>query len=127
MLKTVLRWAMALFMAFAGVMHFVKPDNFTRIMPDYLPYPLALVYISGFFEFIGGVGLLIPRLRRAAAWGLVALYLAVWPANIYMATHHIPFGPTPTPDSLLWLRVLLQGVLIIWAYWLTRPDKNKAI
>ena len=126
MIKTILRWAMALFMTFAGVSHFIRPENFLRIMPDYLPYHLAIVYISGFFEIAGGVGLLIPRLRKAAAWGLVALYLAVWPANIYMAVHRISFGEAPTSDFLLWLRVALQVLLIVWAWWFTRPDRKTA-
>ena len=65
-----------------GVLHFVRPKAFVRIVPKFLPTPLALVYISGFFEILGGVGLLIPETRTWAAWGLIALYVAVFPANI---------------------------------------------
>ena len=119
MLKTILRIVLAAFMVFAGVMHFVRPDGFVKIVPDYLPWPVALVYISGAFEIAGGIGLMIPSLQRPAAWGLIALYLAVFPANIHMATHHLSFGRQPTPDWLLWLRLPLQAVLIAWAAWYT--------
>ena len=79
-------WLLAIFMVAIGVLHFVRPKPFVRIVPKFLPAPLALVYISGFFEILGGIGLLIPETRAWAAWGLIALYIAVFPANIYMLT-----------------------------------------
>ena len=121
--KLVLRFVMALAMMGVGIDHFVNPEPFVRIVPAVLPAPLALVYVSGFFEFLGGAGLLVPRVRRAAAWGLVALYVAVFPANVNMAIHHIPLEPGhPISTPLLWLRLPLQALLIAWAYWLTRPE-----
>ena len=70
---------------------------------------------------LGGTGLLVPKTRRLAAWGLIALYLAVFPANINMAWNHLQLSPTGTiPIWALWARLPLQGVLIAWAYWLTR-------
>ena len=84
---------------------------------------LALVYVSGFFEALGGAGLLVPRVRRAAAWGLVALYVAVFPANLNMAMNHISLDEAhPIPTPALWIRLPLQLVLIAWAWWFTRPD-----
>ena len=124
-LKTALRWLLAFFMTSAGILHFVNPGQFVRIVPDCLPAPLALVYVSGFFEILGGVGLLIPALIRPAAWGLIALYLAVFPANLNMALHDIPFGETPAPRSVLWLRLPVQLVLIAWAFWYTRKPNKK--
>ncbi|WP_287129428.1 DoxX family protein [Candidatus Cyanaurora vandensis] len=121
MIKTLLRWVLAAFMVTAGVLHFVTPEPFVRIVPALLPYPLALVYISGFFEVLGGVGLLIPLVSRAAAWGLIALFVAVFPANINMAVNQITLEGIPNDPLLYWLRLPLQGVLIAWAWWFTRP------
>ncbi len=82
--RIVLRYVAAIGFIAAGVMHFVHADWFTKIVPPAFPAPEALVAISGFFEIVGGVGLLIPPLRGAASWGLIALLIAVFPANIYM-------------------------------------------
>jgi uncharacterized membrane protein len=119
-MKLGLKYLLALFMVFAGVMHFVRPEGFVRIVPEILPAPLMLVYVSGFFEILLGVGLLIPATQRRSAWGLIALYVAVFPANINMAVNHIGFGHDPGPLWLLWLRLPLQLVFIAWAYWYTR-------
>ncbi|MCA2979274.1 MAG: DoxX family membrane protein, partial [Myxococcaceae bacterium] len=80
-----LKWVLAGLMTFAGVMHFVTPGPFERIVPRPLPAPRALVFVSGAFEVLGGVGLLLPFSQRVAAWGLVALLIAVFPANVNMA------------------------------------------
>ncbi len=86
-------------------------------MPPYLPAPLALVYLSGAFEVLGGVGLLMPRFRRAAGWGLIALLVAVFPANLYMVTASGPFTAQGIPLWALYARLPLQLVLIAWVYW----------
>ena len=122
-LRAALRGLLAAGMIGIGVAHFVVPDSFVRIVPAWLPAPLALVWVSGFFEILGGAGLLVPRVRRAASYGLVALYLAVFPANVNMAVNHLTFdGHTPVPPALLWLRLPLQAVLIAWAIWAGRDD-----
>ncbi len=119
-LKLVALWVLALAMIAIGILHFVQPKPFVRIVPKFLPAPLALVYISGFFEIAGCVGLLIPATRVAAAWGLIALYIAVFPANIYMLTHNISLNPKkPIPRWALWARLPFQFVFIAWAYWFT--------
>jgi uncharacterized membrane protein len=98
-----------------------------QIMPPALPWPRELVLISGGFEILGGIGVLWARSRRAAAWGLVALLVAIFPANIYMAVGSIRVenGPAfladPSPLAL-WLRLPVQGLLIAWAWWATRID-----
>ncbi|WP_413431522.1 hypothetical protein [Crateriforma spongiae] len=105
----------ALLFVAAGVNHFASPDVYLKIMPDYLPWPLALVYVSGFFEVLGGIGVAVPKLRRAAGWGLIALLIAVFPANIHMVVHADRF-----PDIPFWAlvaRLPLQGVLIAWVWW----------
>lgn len=120
MIREILRWLLAGLMVFVGVLHFTHNAMFARVVPNYLPAPEALVYISGFFEILGGVGLLIPAFSRAAGWGLVALYIAVFPANVHMAIHQIPLGDQSAPSALLWARLPLQLVLIAWAYWYAR-------
>jgi uncharacterized membrane protein len=77
----------AIFYVIAGSLHFVRPEPYIRIMPPYLPWHGQLVAISGLFEILGGLGLLFPPSRRMAAWGLVALLVAAFPANLYMATN----------------------------------------
>lgn len=100
----------------AGVGHLANPAPFVRMVPAALPAPLALVYVSGVFEIAGGVGILIPRTRRLAGWGLVLLYIAVFPANVNMAVHHIQAAPGITiPAWAFWARLPLQALLIAWA------------
>jgi uncharacterized membrane protein len=84
------------------------------------PWHLAMVRVSGFFEILGGVGLLIPQTRRAAAWGLVALLFAVFPANLYTATNPIQAGTVSIAPWVRWARLPLQIVLIWWVLWCTR-------
>jgi uncharacterized membrane protein len=107
----------------SGILHFVKPDVYRKIMPPYLPYHNELVFISGVFEVIGGIAILIPKLRRAAAYGLVALLVAVYPANIHCALYPKQVAPN-VPPILFWLRLPLQFVLMWWALWSTK-EKNK--
>src|SRR5579863_6825799 len=94
---SVLRYVLAAIMIVIGVGHFVATKGFERIVPAWLPAPRALVYVSGVFEILGGVGLLIPFVRPWAAWGLIALYIAVFPANVNQAIHRLPLGRTQVP------------------------------
>lgn len=121
--KTVLRWVMTVFMTAAGVMHFVNPGAYVAMMPAQLPAPLLLVQVSGVAEIAGGLGLILPQTRRLAAWGLVALFIAIFPANVNMAVHHLPLDGKPVPPALLWARLPLQLVLIAWAAWYARPTR----
>lgn len=98
-------------------MHFVKPGLYVKIVPPGLPAPRTLVYVSGVAEMAGGLGLLVPRLRRPAACGLVLLLAAVFPANIYMAVDGIQLTQRPLPVWLLWARLPLQGILMWWILW----------
>jgi uncharacterized membrane protein len=120
--KPIVRTLAAGGMVFIGVQHFLQPDTFAAMIPAFLPAKLALVYISGVAEIAGGLGLLLPATRRAAAWGLILLYLAVFPANINMAINHLPLGDKPVPEWALWARLPFQAVFIALAYWFTRPD-----
>ena len=111
------------FMA-AGINHFWHTAFYVAIMPPYLPSPLALVYLSGVAELALGGLVLCKRWQLAASWGLIALSLAVFPANIHMALHPELFPQFSTPG--LWLRLPLQALVIAWAYWYTRPVQDAA-
>ncbi len=76
----------------SGSLHWIAPAPLLKIMPPFLPCPLRLVQISGAAEILGAIGLLLPRFRRAAGFGLAALLVAVFPANIYMAVGHVSFN-----------------------------------
>jgi uncharacterized membrane protein len=122
--KTIARWGLTLFMVASGINHFVAASVYVGMMPRALPWPLALVYISGVAEMAGGLGLILPATRRWAAWGLVVLFVAIFPANLNMAVNHLPLhlplGDKVVPPLALWLRLPLQLPLILWAYWFTR-------
>jgi uncharacterized membrane protein len=118
-LKLVLKYLMSVLFVLAGLNHFRDADFYLRIMPPYFPWHLFLVYLSGVFEIVLGILLIIPRFTRLAGFGLIALLIAIFPANIHMAINSELF-PDISPIAL-WIRLPLQGVLIAWAYWYTRP------
>ncbi len=120
-LKTVLKWIFGILFILAGANHFINPDFYLNIMPPYLPWHLFLVYLSGVFEIILGIMFLIPKTQKLAAWGLILLLIAVFPANIYMVMNPNKFSELN--PLLIYLRLLIQFVLIAWAYWFTR-EKN---
>ncbi len=120
-LKTVMRYTLGGLFILAGILHFLSPDKYLRIMPPYLPWHPELVAVSGAFEVALGVLLLFPRAAALAAWGLIALLIAVFPANIHMAINTELYPEFP--PTALWIRLPLQGVLIAWAYWYTRPSR----
>lgn len=107
----------------AGVLHFLKPGPYLAIMPPWLPAHALLVQISGVAELAGGLGLLVPRWRRAAGIGLILLLIAILPANIQMLLNYQARSAPAGEILLLWLRLPLQLVLI-WAAWrVSRRDR----
>jgi len=123
-LQTILRWIAAIAFVAAGANHFRNFDFYRGIVPPAFPQPGALVAISGVCEIAGGVGLLIPALRRAAGWGLIALLIAVFPANLYMALHPERFPGFQQWE--LWVRLPLQLPMVGWVWFaaLARLDQN---
>ena len=117
-IRTVMKWILGLLFAAAGINHFLMPETYVAIMPPYLPWPLTLVCLSGAAEALLGILLLIPKFQSRAAWGLIALLIAVFPANLHMALKPDEFPDIP--PVALWIRLPLQAVLIAWAYWFTR-------
>jgi len=123
-IKTVFRWLLTVFLVAAGANHFRDPDTFVAMIPEALPARLAAVYISGVAEILGGLGLILPATRKLAAWGIIALLIAVFPANLHMAINDVPLGGARLPGWALWGRLPLQLVGIAWAYWFTRDDRR---
>lgn len=124
LLMTVARYALALFFISGGVLHFTASTFFVAIMPPYLPWHLELVYVSGICEILGGVGLLVPFARKVAGIGLIALTVAVFPANVHMALSPEQFDTFPL--WLLYARLPLQ-LAIAWSIWWTCLVVNQQI
>lgn len=122
-LKRPLLYVMGGLYVVAGLLHFAVPELYVQIIPPGIPVPLVLVYLSGLAEIMVGIGVLIPSTRQASAWATIALLVAIFPANVYMATHGVVIEGMPgggDPSALVrWGRLPLQGVLIGWAYWYT--------
>ena len=119
---------MVVVMVASGVGHFVATDVYVAMVPALLPAPKLLVWVSGVAELAGGLGLVAPwpRVRRAAALGLIALLVAVFPANVNMAVHHLSPAGLHASATALWLRLPFQAVLIAWAWWLSRRPRAAA-
>lgn len=121
-IKRVLLWLQSAFYVMAGANHFINPDFYLPMMPPWLPWPSLLHLAAGAIEIALGVLLLIPRSRRLAAWGVILLLLAVYPANIHIARNPQLFPDVPT--AFHGVRLALQFVLIAWAWWFTREDST---
>jgi uncharacterized membrane protein len=118
--KTILLWVMGVFYVVAGTNHFVHPDFYRPMMPAYLPWHEALIWLSGVAEVGLGIAVLIPGWRPAAAWGLILLLIAIFPANIHIALHNVPLaGAAHGAGIWNWVRLPLQAVLVAWAWWYT--------
>jgi uncharacterized membrane protein len=115
-LELVSRALMSLVYVAGGIGHFVMPQFYLRIMPPWIPWHWWMVMISGVAEVALGVGLWIPPVRKLSAWGIIALLVAVFPANIHMALHPEQYGPA----AVLYARLPIQLLLMWWAYWHAR-------
>ena len=136
-LRTGLRWVLAVFFLGAGANHFRSPQIYLGMMPPWLPWPEAMNVVSGAAEILGGVGLIWPaawawpwadasargRLRRWAGWGLLALLVAIFPANLQVAMQgKMPgFGFSPT---VLWWRLPFQAVFMVWVWWVALAKRR---
>lgn len=111
----------SLFFLIGGIAHFVLTDFFVKAMPDYLGYQYELVIISGVFELLGAIGILIPKTRLLAGYGLIALCVIVFPANINMSLHPDQF--TDISEVLFYIRLPLQFLFIWFIWWSIRLEK----
>ncbi|MBC7368909.1 MAG: DoxX family membrane protein [Undibacterium sp.] len=123
--RLVFRWVLAVFFVAAGLNHFRDPATYLGMMPPWLPWPGAMNAISGAAEVLGGIGLLVPVTRRAAGWGLIALLVAVFPANVHVAMQ----GKMPGFDFspvVLWARLPFQAVFAVAVWWVARERDGAA-
>jgi uncharacterized membrane protein len=124
--KRILLWVMAIAYIFAGYNHLANPAFYLAIMPPDLPNPEWLNVISGLAEIVLGVFLLEPRTRIYAAWGIIALLIAVFPANMYVATQNVGAeGPGSGAGSANYIRLPFQALFLVWAWWYTKPDADE--
>ena len=125
--RTLVRAWLAVNFVGVGILHFTHADLFVAIVPPYLPLHLELVWISGVFEVLGGIGLLVPFSRRFAGWGLLALLVAVFPANLNMTINevYLPVEWLPQSQLGLWLRLPFQLVFAV-AIWFAMGPRRTA-
>ena len=116
-LAVVFAWFM-----FGGIAHFTNAEFFVAIMPPWIGWHLEIVYISGVFEILGAIGILIPTFRQWAGNGLIALVIAVTPANIHMWLHPELFPDVP--EAFLSIRLVVQVLLIMCIWWSTRTPQS---
>lgn len=120
-LKTFSYYFFGVLYILAGALHFINPEFYLKIMPPYLPWHLPLIYLSGIAEIVLGIGLLLPKSREMAAWGVIALLILVFPANIYLAFSESAQEALGTSQFIaLWVRFPIQGLLIAIAWWQTK-------
>lgn len=123
-LKSVLRYVLGLFFVVAGMNHFITPGFYLPIMPDYLPWHEALVFLSGVIEVVAGALLCVPKTQRIGAWAIIAVLVAVFPANIHMAMNPETFADYGSPTAL-YIRLPLQLIPLLWAYCYTGTSTSQ--
>ena len=123
-LKSVLRYVLGILFVLAGINHFVSPEFYIPIMPDYLPWHEELVFLSGVAEIVAGILVAIPATQRIGAWAIIAILVAVFPANIHMAMNPEEFSGYAA-STALYIRLPIQLIPAIWAYWYTRKPSTE--
>jgi uncharacterized membrane protein len=122
MIKTLFRWLLAIAFFFAGINHFINPGPYLSMMPGWLPYPDLLHKIAGAAEVAGAIGVLLPPFRRLAAWGLLALLVAIFPANLHIALNG--WEGVAVPQWTLWARLPFHLVFMAWVWWTCLQRQN---
>lgn len=125
-LKTGLHYLLVVFFVSAGLNHFRIPDFYTSIMPDYFPARGFLVYLSGVTEIVAGVMLAVPRFSRWGAWFIIAHLVVFFSVHVWMIQESERYVNDTVTIEALWFRIVLQLVMIAWAYWFTIQPKEKA-
>lgn len=122
MVRKILMILLAFFMIAGGIAHFINADFYLRMMPAFVPAPTFVVALSGVIEIVLGVALLLPKTRVLAAWGIIALLIAVFPANIHMYLNQDQWPEIPAALTLI--RLPFQLVFIGWAWLFTRKTER---
>jgi uncharacterized membrane protein len=120
-IRTLSAWIMGLAYIATGINHFWHPGFYLNIMPPYLPWHELLVLLSGIAEIVLGLMMFFPPVRKLAAWGIIAMLIVFLTVHIHMVMN--PHLFKNVPEYILWLRIPLQFVLILWAYWYTQPNR----
>jgi len=115
--KIVTKYLLVAFFIFAGVRHFLDPDFYLNLMPDYLPAHAFLVYFTGVTEVMAGIMLAIPKLSRWGAWFIIAHLVAFFSVHFWMIQESERYVGDGITIELLWVRIVMQVVFIVWAYW----------
>ena len=116
-MKEISLYFMASFYVLAGLNHFIKPKFYLRIIPPYIPWHRAVNFITGGAEIFLGLLLIYPPYSTLAAWSIIALLIAVFPANVYHLTSAKHWKGIPV--GALYLRLPFQGIFSLWAWWHT--------
>lgn len=126
--KKVIILIMILFYFFAGINHFIKPSTYINLIPPYLPFPETLNYLAGFFEIAFAIFLIPIKTRKYASWGIILMLIAFLPAHIFMIQKAnldpLSLGNYTITPLIAWLRIPIQAILILWAYWCSKMKFN---
>ena len=124
--KHLIRFILGLFFVLAGLNHFRVPSAYAAMMPAWVPWPAGVSAIAAIGEILGGIGVMLPEYRRAAGWCLVALLIAVFPANLHAALMGHVEGFSYSP-GMLWVRLPLQAVLVAWVAWVSLAKEPRVV
>ena len=126
MTKKVSLWMLIAGYLAAGINHFLNAASYINIIPAYIPYPVVANILSGLLEILLALLLILPKMRHYAAWGIILLLVAFLPVHIDMLIKApMQLGSITVTPLLAWLRILFQPVLILWAWWYTKPSGSK--
>jgi uncharacterized membrane protein len=113
-------YAMVIFLVFFGLSHFYKQDELILMLPDFIPFPEFIIFITGIIEITLAVGLLFPTTRRLSGILIAVYFIAVLPANIYKAVNAVEISGTLSNDTVAWLRIFFQPIFIVWALYCSK-------
>jgi len=113
------RIAMSIMLCFTAIGHFAFTKGMSMMIPQFIPFKTSLVHLTGLFEILLAIGLLIPKLKVVSGWTLIIFLLLILPANIYASIHNIDYQKGTFDGnglSYLWFRIPLQFLFIAWTY-----------